>query len=129
MAREYTLEINGVVMPTPKHGGVKITKNKIWSSNSGRSTAADGARMQGTIIAIKRKVQIEWPPLHPETVAIIDAQVNDITKPFVKMKYTDERGQTTEMDVYFGDPTYTIYGFNAAGDMIVTGIAVSGIEQ
>ena len=50
----YVLKINGKTMPTPKHNGVTISENKIWSTKTGRSMNGE---MQGTIIAIKKKVE------------------------------------------------------------------------
>lgn len=47
-------------MPNPVENGVKLSKNKIWSGNTGRDTNGD---MTGTIKAIKTKLEIQWEVL------------------------------------------------------------------
>lgn len=113
-------------MPIPKLSGFTITKNKVWSRNAGRN---DNADMVGTIIAIKRKIQIEWPPLSSDEVATIDSVVSNINNPFVEVQYTDETNNTTTITAYFGDATYPVYTMNANGNMILSGVKVDGIEQ
>lgn len=53
--------------------GLTITKEKVWSANTGR--AADG-NLIGDLVGIKYKLQCEWPPLSREDVAIIDAAIS-----------------------------------------------------
>lgn len=45
-----SLLIGGVEMPEPKQGGVTISKEKIWSKNTGRGS--DGT-MNGDVVARK----------------------------------------------------------------------------
>ena len=59
-AQTQPLVIGGVAMPPLKAEGLTITKEKVWSSNTGR--AADG-NMIGDLVTIKYKLQCEWPPL------------------------------------------------------------------
>ena len=68
------LYINSKQMPTPAAEGVTITREKIWSEDTGRT--ADGG-MTGTIIAIKTKMSIRWALLTPAQVATIEAAVSD----------------------------------------------------
>lgn len=121
-----SLKFNGIDMPVPKQNGFKITKNKIWSANTKRN---DNGGMVGTIIAIKRKIEIEWAVLTPEQVKRIDDVVSDASMPFTSISYRDEQGGTTEMTAYFGDPTYPIYSLNVNGKQLLTGVKVNGIEQ
>lgn len=121
-----TLKFNGIDMPIPKINGFKISKNKIWSRNTGRN---DYGSMVGSIIAIKNKVEIEWPPLSNSEVAAIDDVVSDVDNPFVPIEYTNERGEVTTITAYFGDVTYPVYSMNAQGKMIINGVKISGIEQ
>ena len=120
------LYVNNVKLPTPMLGGLVMTTNKIWSANTGRLEST--GEMAGTIVAIKHKVEIKWPPLSMEEVAIIEAAVSDPGTPFSVLKYTDMQGKATTMNVYFGDPTYTIYSYSH-GNQRVEGVSVSAIEQ
>ena len=52
--------INGVTVKEPKLGGVSVTDEPIWSSNTGRSSTG---KMIGDIIATKTTIEIAWPPL------------------------------------------------------------------
>lgn len=119
------LTINGVVMPAPKVGGMKIQPEKVWSKNAGRTGDATAV---GTIIAIKTTVDISWPPLTVEQVATIESAVSNIALPFVPMLFTDQTGARREMNVYFGTPTYTAFDW-VDGQWKVMDATVSGIEQ
>lgn len=119
------LIMDGIRMPTPKYNGVRISKNKIWSKNTGRNDFGD---MVGTIIRIKRKVEITFPPLTPEQTELLDSVVSSI-EPYHSMSYTDESGKVTTMTVYFNDPIYPILGTNINGKQINDGVGVNAIEQ
>jgi hypothetical protein len=119
------LYINGTRMPTPALGGVTITSEKIWSSNTGRSSSG---KMLGTIVAIKSKISIKWGALTPDEAKTIENAVSDKDEPFVTMKYTDMTGTTVTKTVYFGTPSYTWYNW-ANGMQWVTDATVDGIEQ
>ena len=67
------IEIDGVPMPGLKLNGLTVTKEKIWSKNTGR--AANG-EMVGDLIAIKYTLKCSWPPLTREQVAVIDKAVS-----------------------------------------------------
>lgn len=120
------LFVNDTQLPTPMQGGLVMTTNKIWSANTGRLEST--GEMAGTIVATKRKVEIKWPPLSMEEAAIIEAVVSDPGTPFKQLKYTDMTGKLTVIDVYFGDPTYTIYSYSQ-GAQRIEGVAVSAIEK
>ncbi len=119
------LYINGTRMPAPKHQGVTISTEKVWSADTGRTASG---KMVGTLIATKTKVKLEWPPLTMAEVALIEAAVSNANSPFVPMRYTDMTGQTVTKTVYFGTPTYTMYSW-AAGIQYVTDVSVDAIEQ
>lgn len=120
------LYVDDIKLPTPMLGGLVMTTNKIWSANTGRLEST--GEMAGTIVAIKRKVEIKWPPLSMEEVAIIEAAVSDPGTPFKKLKYTDMTGKQNTIDVYFGDPSYTIYSYSQ-GIQRIENVAVSAIEK
>ena len=119
------LTVNGITLPTPKHQGVTISTNKIWSANTGRTTSG---KMVGTIVATKAKLQITWPPLTEAQVALIEAAVSDRSTPFFTVSYTDMKGNTVSRTMYAGDITYSQYSWSE-GLRYVTDVAVSLIEQ
>ncbi|POP32279.1 hypothetical protein C3B58_12645 [Lactonifactor longoviformis] len=115
--------INGVTMPTLKKEGLTITKEKIWSKNTGR--AAD-ASMIGDIAGYKYKLQCQWPPLSRSEAAIIDAAV---TPAFFNVTFLDpgSNARITRM-FYAGTPTYPVYSY-ANGTKTYQGVAVDLIEK
>lgn len=119
-----TLYIDGIEMPAPAVEGLTITSNKMWSANTGRLETS--GEMAGTIVAIKTKIEIKWPPLPMEKVQLIENAVSSLT-PFHTMKYTDMTGVTHEKTVYFGDPSYTMVSYG--GPRMVKDISVSAIEK
>ncbi|MCD8368712.1 MAG: hypothetical protein LUC48_11990 [Clostridiales bacterium] len=118
------LTIGGVKMPTPALEGLTITREKIWSSDTGRTSSG---KMVGTIVAIKTKVAIKWPVLTMAQVETIEGAVSS-SAPFVTMTYTDMTGATSTKTVYFGTPSYTVYSY-ADGAQYVKDVTVDGIEQ
>ena len=121
----YVLKINGVSMPTPKHNGVTISENKIWSTNTGRSMNGE---MQGTIIAIKKKAEIEFPLLTPRQVDLINSEVSNVSKPFIPVEITYPSGGTKTFNAYAGDVAYPIYGL-VRGKYCVVGFKLDLIEK
>lgn len=118
------LKINGVRMPEPKYnGGISITKETIWSSNTGRAT--DGT-MVGDIIAEKDKLKITWGPLSGAEVM----QINSAISPaFFPVEYKDPGSNAyVTKTFYAGTPTYPVYSY-AAGVPQYTGVTVDLVEQ
>lgn len=116
------LYIGGTLMPTPKAGGVKISKNKIWSSDTGR--VASGY-MEGTLVAVKRKVEIQWPPLTRSQVSTIESKV---TGQWTTLKIIDLTGSQFTMNCYFGDPSGSWYSW-VDGIAVVQDYTVNAIER
>lgn len=119
------LYIDGKKMPDPALEGVTVSREKIWSSNTGR--VASG-KMVGTIVAIKTTLKIKWPVLTPDEVATIESAVSSQGSPFVSVKYTDATGSTVTKTMYFGTPTYTVYSW-ANGTQYIKDATVDAIEQ
>lgn len=119
------LYINGVKMPDPALEGVTVSREKIWSSNTGRTTSG---KMVGTVVAVKTTLKIKWPVLTPAQVAVIENAVSDAGNPFVPVKYTDATGATVTKTMYFGTPSYTVYSW-ADGMQYIKNASVDGIEQ
>lgn len=77
--------INGVKVATPKPGGITVTDEPIWASNTGRSSTG---KMIGDIVAWKTTVAVSWPPLSfDEAKKIRDAVKN--AGPYFDIKYYD----------------------------------------
>lgn len=115
--------IGGVAMPEPKQGGITITKEKIWSKNTGRAT---NGSMVGDVIAIKTKMQISWNVLSGEQVAVLDAALEPA---FISVYFKDPRlNAYTTKTFYAGTPTYPVYSY-ATGLPEYVGCAVDLIEQ
>ena len=119
------LYLNRKKMPTPALEGVVISREKIWSANTGRTAAG---KMVGTVVAVKTTIKIKWPPLTPAQVAVIESAVSDGDNPFVPVKFTDATGVTVTKTMYFGTPTYTVYSW-ANGRQYLRDVSVTGIEQ
>ena len=121
----YVLKINGKTMPTPKHNGVTIRENKFWSTNTRRSINGE---MQGTIIAIKKKAEIEFPLLTPTQVDLINNEVSNVSKPFIPVEITYPSGGTKTFNAYCGDVAYPVYGL-VKGKYCVVGFKLDLIEK
>lgn len=119
------LYINGVEMPAPAYKGVTISSNKVWSGNTGRTTAGT---MVGTLIAVKAKLVIKWPPLTMSQVEAIEDVVSGSGSGFFLVRYTDMAGRIVEKNMYTGDISYTQLSW-AGGIQYVTDVELSCIEQ
>ena len=118
-----SLVINGVTMPDPKQGGLSISKEKIWSKNTGRG--ADGT-MNGDVVARKFTLKIEWPILSDEQAAVVDQAIDPA---FINVKFRNPNdGKITEKTMYAGTPTYPVYSY-ADGLPRYVGTGVTLIER
>lgn len=119
---DTVLWLDGVAMPTPSK--LTITKNKVWSKNTGRSST--GAFI-GDIVAVKDKLQIEWKTMDQKNGALLDSIV---AKPSFTVKYidpSDSDGKVVEKKMYSNDPSYPVYSY-AKGLTRYTGVGVNLIE-
>lgn len=119
------LYVDGVQLPTPALEGLTITDNKVWSANTGR--LENSGDMAGTIVSIKKKLEIRWPPLSMEDVKRIRSVVSNL-KAFHEIKYTDADGEINELIVYFGDPQFTPYAYSVGIQRVISA-TVSAIEK
>ena len=104
-----------VTVAEPKIGGIVVTDEPIWSSNTGRG---DDGEMIGDIKAWKTTIDVTWPPLsYAEVKAIRDAiGAGDKTRTKFKIKYPDvEAGissgnlQMQEKEVYVANIPRELY--------------------
>ncbi len=113
--------INGILVATPKQGGITVTDEPIWAPNTGRSTTG---KMIGDIIAWKTTVAVSWPPLSfSQAVEIRDAIKN--AGPFFDIEYYDfSASKRVKKTVYAGNVPRTLYSladrFQRYKDITVT---------
>lgn len=125
MAKTQTqpLVIGGVTMPPLKANGLKITKEKIWAANTGR--AANGETI-GDLVAIKYKLECEWPAIDREDVAVIDAAISEA---FFTVTFLDPGSNTRITKTFYaGTPTYPVYSY-VNGLRTYSGVTVNLIEK
>ena len=117
------IEIDGVPMPGLKLNGLTVTKEKIWSKNTGR--AANG-EMVGDLIAIKYTLKCSWPPLTREQAVVIDKAVSPA---FFNVTFLAP-GTNTKVTkrFYAGAPAYPVYTYRK-GVKTYQGVAVDLIQK
>lgn len=98
------LEINGVLVKSPKIGGITRKPEKVWSANTKRAAST---LMVGTIKSIKYTYSIEWPPLTMAEQELIESLVSNKDIPFAPMRVTRPNGEIWEKTFYFGTPSFT----------------------
>lgn len=121
------LRINGVDMPIPIENGFTIGEQKIWSQNAGRNNRGTSI---GTIITIKKTIEIEFPPLNHSQVKLINEQVSNVSLPYVSVYYDSELNDGLEFDgtCYFDSIAVPVMGVRN-GKTVVTGYKLSAIEK
>lgn len=125
MGSAKALIINGVEFPVA-YNGYTISRNKIWSRNTGRNDYGD---MVGTIIAIKNKVEIQLVPLTPAQAGILDSVVSDINNPFPTAEILFVDGTRKQITIYTGDISYPWLSTSLGAGGLITGVKLSAIEK
>lgn len=124
MATFTDLTINGIQVPTPALNGVTISREKIWSADTGRTASG---KMVGTLVAQKTTIKLKWPPLTTAQAALIQQAVSG-SSAFFPVVFTDAGGTTRTLTMYAGTPTFTQYSW-VNGIQYVVDAAVDLIEQ
>lgn len=115
-------QIGSTQVHEPAYGGVQITDEPIWASNTGR--ASDGT-MIGDIVSWKRTVQVTWPALSfkdSQTIrkAIVDGGAffnitfNDVLPNASSSSAESIPTNTVTMTVYCANIPRTLASLNAA---------------
>lgn len=100
--RIYEITINGWQIPIPDINGFKRTKNKLWSSNTGRTSSG---RMVGDIKAIKYTLEFAWSKLTDTQLQELEAAIG--TAAFFPVEFPEEgTGNKLKKNFYAADPTY-----------------------
>ena len=117
------LIIGGVTMPTLKLNGLTITKEKIWSKNTGRAASGE---MVGDLIATKYTLKCAWPPLTRQQATIIDKAIKPA---FFNVTFTDPGTDSrVTKKFYAGSLAYSVYSYYK-GVKTYQGVAVDLIEK
>ena len=114
------MKIDNIDVATPKK--LTIDRNKLWSSNAGR---LDSGYFVGDLIAIKTKLNVQWPPLTQQEASQL---LTLLDRQYVSITYKSETGINVTKDFYFGDVSTGIYSW-ADGQQLVSGISCNAIER
>lgn len=104
---------------------ITFCNNKIWSGNAGRTA---NCLMVGDIRAIKKTVTLKWYHLTGEETAKLNEYISNVDSPFFSITLLDETFQESTFDVYAGDPTYEVFGWDEKRQFC-KGVAVDLIMQ
>lgn len=118
-------KINGTQVKEPKQGGITITDEPIWSSNTGRATSG---KMIGDIIAWKRTVNVAFPPLSFSEMSAIVTAIKGGGEFFNIQFYDMDASTLKTVKVYCGNIPRLMYSL-AQGHQKYIDVAIDFIEQ
>ena len=121
----FVLKVDGKKWKTPAHGGWKITREKIWSANTRRTSSG---KMQGTIIAIKTTLDMAFPPSITKSELQTIKNSVDSKEEWHELEFTNELGEVEKDTFYFGNPSYEGYAF-LNGKMILSSISIQAVNK
>lgn len=114
------LKINGVAIATPKT--FKVTISDL-DGESNRNAKGELIRDR---IAVKRKLECEWPPLEMSQISILLKAVQDV---YFSVEYPDPMdGAVITKTFYVGDRTSPVYR-NNNGNILWEGLSMNFIEK
>ena len=98
------LKINGVVMPTPDKGGISLSKELLWSENSGRIPGT--GLFVGDIVAEKYKVVFTFSNLSSADIK----KIEDAIAPFFELEFSNpyNLAETIKINCYKTPRTYVV---------------------
>ena len=109
-----------VELPEPAIGGIGVTDEPIWASNTGRD--ANNGEMLGDMKCWKTTIEVAWPPLSYSQAKLIRDTIrtavnngytdsnNKTHKGYFRIKYTDIEQGTSLSDM--NTTTKTVYCSN-----------------
>lgn len=96
------IKINGHSIPVVDKNGFNITKNKLWSKNTGRTTSG---KMVGDITAVKYSLVFSWSSLNGDQVSDLEIAVG--TDAFFPVKFPKEGTMAVLTKTFYAaDMTY-----------------------
>ena len=113
------LKINGVVIATPKSFEVTI------SDLDGESNRNASGQMIRDRIAIKRKINLEWPPLNQSEMSTLLSAVSSV---FFTVEFPDPQLGMITKTMYVGDRTAPAYQYTN-GEAKWSGLKMNFIEK
>jgi hypothetical protein len=127
LAYNKTLTINGWTPPNPKEGGFIISKEPIWSENTGR--VASGL-MVGDIIATKTTLEISWSKMTQADVNSLNNAIRSDSNPFFKVRYCNESGTIVTKSFYAAPNSYSRKRYTKGReDIIYSDVSIRLIER
>lgn len=116
------LKINGVAIATPKTFSVDISD---LDGESNRNAKGELIRDR---IAVKRKLNCEWPPLRMSEISILLKAVKDV---YFSVEYPDPmEGKLIIKTFYVGDRTAPVYWKDSkTGEYLWQGLSMNFIEK
>ncbi|MDO4647435.1 MAG: hypothetical protein Q4B26_02205 [Eubacteriales bacterium] len=118
-----SLYIDGSAMPEPKLNGLAVSREKIWSKNTGRSAAG---KMVGDVVATKLNLKIEWAVLSEAQLSKISRAIENA---FVSVKFKNPHsGKEETHTMYAGTLSCPVYSY-ASGMPAYTGVSLTLVEQ
>ena len=124
LLRVDEITINGYRIPVPNENGFKRTKNKLWSSNTGRTASG---KMVGDIKAVKYTLEFSWKKLTAAEVALLETAVGTVA--FFPVSFPKEgTGEKLTKNFYAADMTYGTKKYEN-GNEIYSDAVLQIIEQ
>ena len=118
------VELDGVNLPMPAHGGATFSVQDIDSSETSRN---QNGLMMRERVATKIKWQFTFPPLNRQMCSALLNAISDVT---IQFEYPDPflPSGTTVKTCYVGDRTMPVYS-TASGMPMWENISFSVIEM
>lgn len=116
-----SLKLNGTVIPYVQK--IEITRNPIWSSNTGRTASG---KMVGDLVTQKYKLKITFSPMSDEDTVSLEAVISQAFFDVTFKNPTTGKMETKKM--YADAPVYPVYSYADELPRYV-GNAVSLVEQ
>lgn len=114
------LQIDGVAIASPK--SFKVSINDL-DGESNRNAKGELIRDR---VAVKRKLELEWPPLTNSQMSTLLTKVQNV---FFTVTYPDPMtGSNQTKTFYVGDRTAPMYK-NTAGNILWEGLNMNFIEK
>ena len=117
------LKIDGKSLPVFAEDGYSVTRNRIWSKNTKRTSSG---KMVGDIIARKYAISISWNNLTQSQVSEIAKAID--TSAFFDVKFADEYGNEKTAQFYSADPTYPVHVVRN-GSALYSEVSIEIIER
>ncbi len=114
------IKVNGVDISTPK------TFEVVIQDLDGEQSSRDqSGNMHRDRVAVKRKLQLEWPPLTQNEISTLLTAVSGV---FFSVTYPDPQAGTVTKTMYVGDRTSPAYQYKD-GVAKWSGLKMDFIEQ